>query len=215
MPSTGIAVCSGWLGTYDHPNLPLLVPDAVAVAVPVPVAVVVVVLSTTSQVRVCARKGALPVRVGPAHSSGYVWKYCGTFGSGLQSPPSDVVPGPGLLLLRNREARLLLAVTRTASRTAAQSTREQMKPARKVRYPRVCSGEDGFVVRVGVATRVGSASASASAVSSRAGTGAYPEDSGLEVERGFRIFISIYFQVINLMESDSSGPFDLAFNTGY
>lgn len=33
---------------------------------------------------VCAKNGARPVAVGPAHNSGLVWKYCGTSGVGVE-----------------------------------------------------------------------------------------------------------------------------------
>lgn len=48
-PLTETCVCNGAFGTYSP-----------------------------SQTLLCAKKGARPVAVGPAHISGLVWKYCGT-----------------------------------------------------------------------------------------------------------------------------------------
>lgn len=66
IPSIGIDVCSGSLGT----NVPV-----------------------GSNSRVCARNAGAPVAVGPGHSSGDVWKYCGTF-SGRQGQSSPLLREP-------------------------------------------------------------------------------------------------------------------------
>jgi len=67
MPSTGMAVCKGVLGTN---------------------------VAVGTKDRVCAMKGALPVAVGPGHSSGDVWKYCGTSDvEQEQSSPNRFRPG--------------------------------------------------------------------------------------------------------------------------